>query len=138
MSNVIGPGVSVKRSVHLLSKSFLIILQAAGAATLAYSIYRLWLEPVRADWMLTLTFLVLLASRIDLRLPGVRSKMTITDTFIYVGVLILNPWAAALLGSIDGLATSLRNVKRLATAWPIIGPVKASISSMPRPSFSIR
>lgn len=116
MCNVIGTGVSVKRSVHLLSKSFLIILPAAGAATLAYSIYRLWLEPVRADWMLTLTFLVLLASRIDLRLPGVGSKMTITDTFIYVGVLILNPWAAALLGSIDGLATSLRNVKRLATA----------------------
>lgn len=104
------------RAVHLLSKVFLNLLPAAGAAALGYSIYRLWLEPVRADWTLTLTFLVLLASRIDVRLPGVRSKMTLTDIFIYVGVFTLNPWAAAILGSIDGLATSLRNVKRLATA----------------------
>ncbi|HJQ68929.1 MAG TPA: HD domain-containing phosphohydrolase [Blastocatellia bacterium] len=106
----------MKPDVHLLSKTFLKILPAAGVAALGYSIYRLWLEPVRADWMLTLTFLVLLASRIDVRLPGVRSKMTLTDIFIYVGVFTLNPWAAALLGSIDGLATSLRNVKRLVTA----------------------
>ena len=115
-SSVIGPEGELETISASTLKMFLNLLPVAGAAALGYSIYRLWLEPVRADWMLTLTFLVLLASRIDVRLPGVRSKMTLTDIFIYVGVLTLNPWAATILGSIDGLATSLRNVKRVATA----------------------
>jgi diguanylate cyclase (GGDEF)-like protein/putative nucleotidyltransferase with HDIG domain len=44
-----------------------------------------------------------------------RSKITLTDTFIYVGILILGPWAAILLGSLDGLARSTKVTKRIGT-----------------------
>jgi diguanylate cyclase (GGDEF)-like protein/putative nucleotidyltransferase with HDIG domain len=87
----------------------------AGALALVYSIYRLYVEPVRPDWMLALTAVLLLSSRMEVKLPGVRSKMTLTDTFIYTGILILNPWAATVLGSIDGLATSFQSARSIRT-----------------------
>ncbi|HKG22723.1 MAG TPA: HD-GYP domain-containing protein, partial [Blastocatellia bacterium] len=87
----------------------------AGVLALGYSIYHLYREPVRPDWMMLLILLVLLSSRIDVRLPGASGKMTLTDTFIYIGVLILNPWAATVIGSINGLATCMRNVRHLLT-----------------------
>ena len=87
----------------------------AGLAALCYSLYRLYLEPVPADWMVLLILLLILSSRIEVALPGVGSKLTLADTFIYIGILILSPWAAVILGSIDGLATSFRNSKRFGT-----------------------
>ncbi|HYP29171.1 MAG TPA: diguanylate cyclase [Blastocatellia bacterium] len=87
----------------------------AGVLALGYSIFHLYREPVRPDWMMLLILLVLVSSRVDVHLPGAGGKMTLTDTFIYIGVVILNPWAATVIGSINGLATCLRNVRHMLT-----------------------
>ena len=105
----------MRQGSDLPTKIFLRVISLAGVLALGYSIYKLYRDPVRPDWMMLLILLVLLSSRIDLRLPGVGGKMTLTDTFIYISVLILNPWAATVIGSINGLATSLQNVRLLLT-----------------------
>jgi len=101
----------VQQSDGIREKWFTRAVSAAGALTLAYSIYRLSFEPFRLDWMLLLIFVALATWRAEVWIPGVRSKITLTDTFVYIGALMLGPWAASVLASIDGLARSPRGAK---------------------------
>ncbi|HKP86296.1 MAG TPA: diguanylate cyclase [Blastocatellia bacterium] len=107
----------MRKSTDIQIKLFTWTVSMAGAFALCYSIYRLALEPVRLDWMMLLIFMVLVTWRAEVWIPGIGSKITLTDTFIFTGVLLLGPWAAAALASIDGLARSPRGSKnrRVAT-----------------------
>jgi hypothetical protein len=109
--------VLLRHGINLKTRIFTWAISTAGTLALLYSIYRQYLEPVRLDWMLVLIFTVLLSWRAEVWIPGVRSKITLTDTFIYIGALMLGPWAATVLASIDGLAKSPRGAtqKRAAT-----------------------
>jgi diguanylate cyclase (GGDEF)-like protein/putative nucleotidyltransferase with HDIG domain len=109
--------VLLRQGINLKTRIFTWSVSTAGALALVYSIYRLYFEPLRLDWMLLLIFTVLLSWRAEVWIPGVRSKITLTDTFIYIGALMLGPWAATVLASIDGLAKSPRGAtqKRAAT-----------------------
>jgi len=94
------------------AKLFTWAVSLAGVLALGYSVYRITLEPVRLDWMFSLLLILLLTWRVNVWIPGTRSKITLTDTFIYTGALLLGPWAAAVLASVDGLARSPKSAKR--------------------------
>lgn len=94
--------------VNLKTKVFTATVFVAGSLALVYSLYRLRLEPVRLDWMLVLAFAMLLSWRVEVWIPGVRSKITLSDTLICIAILMLGPWAATVLASIDGLARAPR------------------------------
>ncbi|MEK6410055.1 MAG: diguanylate cyclase [Acidobacteriota bacterium] len=104
--------VNVRQAANLKIKLFTVIVSVAGTFALVYSIYRLRLEPMRLDWMLVLAFTMLLSWRAEVWIPGVRSKITLSDTFVCIAILMLGPWAAAVLASIDGLARSPRGNKK--------------------------
>jgi len=79
-----------------------------GAATLAYSAY--WLPMPRFD----LRFLVLTAvmtvvsSRLSVQIPRVNTNITVSDTFIFLVMLVYGGFAAILLALVDGLFGGLR------------------------------
>src|SRR5262249_41373125 len=102
---------------------------AAGLLTLAYSLYRVYEAPVRLDWTLTLAVAILISWRIQIWIPGVRSQITLTDSFIYIAALILGPWAAVVLASIDGLAKSPRgsNNKLIDTVGVSVGAMNIAL-----------
>lgn len=102
----------MRQAANLKIKLFTVIASVAGTFALVYSIYRLRLEPMRLDWMLVLAFTMLLSWRAEVWIPGVRSKITLSDTFVCIAILMLGPWAAAVLASIDGLARSPRGNKK--------------------------
>ena len=97
------------------ARVFATAVSLVGLIALGLSIYKLFQQPCRVDWMLLLIVMVLLGSRAEIYIPVSRSKITLTDTFIYVGIMILGPWAAILLGSLDGLARSDKVAKRIGT-----------------------
>lgn len=101
----------VRKSNDLQIKLFTWSVSTAGAFALCYALYRLSLESVQLDWILILIFMVLVTWRAEVWIPGIGSKVTLTDTFIFIGVLLLGPWAATALASIDGLARSPRGSK---------------------------
>jgi len=98
----------LRKPANLKTKWFWATVSVAGTFALVYSLSRLRLETVRLDWMLVLTFTMLLSWRAEVWIPGVRSKITLSDTFICIAILMLGPWAATVLASIDGLARSPR------------------------------
>lgn len=107
------------QAANLKARLFTATVSVAGSLALVYSLYRLSLESVRLDWMLVLAFTMLLSWRAEVWIPGVRSKITLSDTFICIAILMLGPWAATVLASIDGLARSPRGSKtnRASTAF---------------------
>lgn len=123
--------VNVRQAFGLKTKLFTMVVPAAGCFVLAYSIYRLGQEPLRLDWLLGLALMALVSWRAEIWIPGVRSKITLTDTFVCVAILMLGPWAAAALASIDGLARSPRsNKKNLgATALINMGAMNVAVLS---------
>jgi len=86
-------------------------ISAAGIASLLYSVHKLYLDPVRLDWTLTFAFGILVGWRAKVWIPGLRSRVSLTDTVIYVGALMLSPWAAVILASLDALANNARSSK---------------------------
>ncbi|HXG91460.1 MAG TPA: HD domain-containing phosphohydrolase [Blastocatellia bacterium] len=120
--------VVVRQEIRLKAKLFICFISIAGAVALSYSTYRMLIEPVRLDWMLALTFAVLLAWRAEVWIPGIQSKITLTDTFIYLGALIINPWAAAVLASVDGLVKSPRTAQKSLAATAAINMSAMNLS----------
>jgi diguanylate cyclase (GGDEF)-like protein/putative nucleotidyltransferase with HDIG domain len=102
----------VSQAESFRAKLFAWSVAATGAAALGYATYHLALEPVRLDWLLLLIGMAFATWQGEVRLPGINSKLTLTDAFIFTGALLLGPWAATVLAAIDGLARSTRGVKR--------------------------
>lgn len=117
----------MRQSVSFKAMLFTWLVSGAGAIAFAYSLYRVCLVPPRFDWMLLLTLVVLLAWRAEVWIPGVHSKITLTDTFIYTSALLMGPYAATVLASIDAVAKSLRGAKRPATLGINIAAMNLSV-----------
>jgi diguanylate cyclase (GGDEF)-like protein/putative nucleotidyltransferase with HDIG domain len=120
------------------TRLFMAIVSVAGSATLVYSVYRLSEGPLRLDWMLVLALTMLLSWRAEIWIPGVRSKITLSDTFICIAILMLGPWAAAVLASIDGLARSTRGSKKNLGSTAIINMGAMNIAVLSASLFSVR
>src|SRR5688500_10016949 len=112
-----------------MARVFRWILSAAGIMALAYSIYRLCLEPVPMGQMACLVLMVLVTWRAEVSIPGVRSKVSLNDAFIYLGAILLGPWAAAILATLDALAKSPRGAKRISTVGINIAATNLAILS---------
>jgi diguanylate cyclase (GGDEF)-like protein/putative nucleotidyltransferase with HDIG domain len=114
---------------NVKARLFTLMISTAGTFALVYSLHRLYLEPTRLDWILVLALTMLLSWRAEVWIPGIRSKITLTDTFVCIAMLLLGPWAAAVLASIDGLARSARGSKT--------NPVAAALINMSAMNLSV-
>ena len=128
----------MKRAANLKAKLFAATVSVTGSCALLYSIYRLHLEPARLDWMLVLAFTMLLCWRAEVWIPGVRSKITLTDVFVCIAILMLGPWAAAVLASIDGLARSARGSSKTLGATALINMGAMNIAVLSASLLSVR
>ncbi|HLG12925.1 MAG TPA: HD domain-containing phosphohydrolase [Blastocatellia bacterium] len=117
----------MRHKVGLHAKLFTWAVATAGVCALLYSTYRLWLEPVHLEWMVLLMVMVLVTWNAEIYIPGVRSKITLSDTFIYVCAFLLGPWAAVALGSVDAMVRSFRGTRRVATVGINLGAINLSV-----------
>lgn len=120
----------MRQRISFQAKLFTWSVSTAGAAALGYSIYQLCKEPVRLDWLAALALAMTLTWWAEVRIPGIASKVTLTDAFIYLGALILSPWAAAVLASADGLARSPRSAKTNLIATAAINSSAMNLSAL--------
>lgn len=113
------------------TKLFTAVVSINGAAVFAYSLFRLFREPVRLDWMIALAVAMLLCWRAEIWIPGIRSKITLTDIFVCTAIFMLGPWAATTLASVDGLARSLRGSRKrlVSTALVNMGAMNIAVVS---------
>jgi len=90
------------------TNAYLWTIVALGAATFAYSAY--WLPMPRIDlrFMILTGIMMVVSSRLTVQIPRLNTNVTVSDTFIFVVLLVYGGFAAILLALVDGLFGALR------------------------------
>jgi len=117
----------VQQKLGPRDKYFTTAVSVCGLGVLAFSIYKLLGNPVRPDWMLFLVLILITGSWAEISLPGGRSKISLTDGFIYIGILMLGPWAGAVLASLDAMVRSRGSYKRMGTMGMNLGAMNLAV-----------
>ena len=81
---------------------------AAGATILLLSLYRLPLDRIDLPYLILALLVIAVSSSVVIRIPLVSGGITVSDTFIFLTMLIYGGEAAVLLAVCDGLCASLR------------------------------
>jgi diguanylate cyclase (GGDEF)-like protein len=84
------------------------VVVALGVAAVAYSAY--WLPRPKFDlrFMLLATVMMLVSSRLSIQIPRVNINITVSDTFVFLVLLLYGGFAGILLALGDGLFSGLR------------------------------
>ena len=100
-------------SKQRLLKPFVALVVATGSAVAIYSAYRLHPAHLDGRFLLLLLLSVVIGARLIIHIPRVKGEITVTDTLIFLTMLLYGGEAATLLAAIATLATSLQLTKKL-------------------------
>ena len=84
-----------------------------GAAVMALCAYRLPLSQIDARFVTLALVTILIGSRITIKIPGARGQISVSDTFIFLTVLVFGVEAAVLLAGAEALCSSIRFSKNV-------------------------
>jgi diguanylate cyclase (GGDEF)-like protein/PAS domain S-box-containing protein len=79
-----------------------------GLPVILYSVHGLQLARLDLGFALLALATVIVSSRIAIRIPGVNTHVTVSDTFIFLTLLLYGGHAAVLVAAAEGLCSSLR------------------------------
>jgi signal transduction histidine kinase/ActR/RegA family two-component response regulator len=86
-------------------------LVTAGAAIALVSIYYFPYDKLNARFVF-LCLMVIASSMIAIRIPRVSGRITVSDTFVFLGMLVYGGTAAILLSALEGIAVTVIISKR--------------------------
>ncbi|HEX8073167.1 MAG TPA: ATP-binding protein [Pyrinomonadaceae bacterium] len=88
------------------------LIAAAGAALLFYSLLHFPVARLTPPFVLLALMVVAVSSSVTIRIPRVSGRITVSDTFVFLTMLLYGGEAAVLLAAADGLCSSLRVSRR--------------------------
>ena len=101
----------------------------AGALICAWALFGcLSFTGAQGLQFLALASFVVLAGALPIRIPNNAASLTLSDAFIFLGVIILGVPAAVLLGALDALLIALRATRR-PTTW-LAAPATVSVTTL--------
>lgn len=99
---------------------FLWVVTGTGCLAFSYSIARLDLAAIDSRFALLVAMTLVLTSRITVPIPRFSSQISVSDTFVFLVLLLYGAPAAIIVGAIEALLSSLRftrNPKIVAFNW---------------------
>ena len=94
------------------AKLFMWTVIVLGAAAGAVSVLRLDQARLDKRFLILALITVTIGSRLSVRVPRVRGQITVSDTFLFLTLLLFDGEAAILLAMAEALCTSLRTTKK--------------------------
>ncbi|HEX7997191.1 MAG TPA: response regulator [Pyrinomonadaceae bacterium] len=91
----------------LLAKPFMVFIIAVGSTICLHSFYRLPIAQLDVLFLLLAVVTVAITSRITVQVPGVNGRITVSETLIFLAMLLYGGEAAILLAAADGFCSSL-------------------------------
>lgn len=88
-------------------RAYVIGVSAIGIIVAFHSLAQLLLQQVDLQWLI-LAALTLLTGTFTVRIPGVRARLSVSDTFVFASVLLFGPAAGTITALLDALIISLR------------------------------
>jgi putative nucleotidyltransferase with HDIG domain len=93
------------------AQAFVSSVTAVGAVILAFSLHALLFTSSTTVWVL-LVGLAGITGSFMIKLPRIETRFSLSDTLLFLSVLVLGPACAAVAAAVDALAASLRFNKR--------------------------
>jgi diguanylate cyclase (GGDEF)-like protein/putative nucleotidyltransferase with HDIG domain len=106
---------------------FTITVSAVGLLVFVYSAFELAQGSVSFEWVLLSLVTILLVSRVDIGIPRTRSTVTLSDTFIFISVLLYGTYASVVLAGLDAAVCTLHLKNRLKIIWFNAGVMSLSV-----------
>jgi diguanylate cyclase (GGDEF)-like protein/PAS domain S-box-containing protein len=91
---------------------YLFSVALAGAAVTAICAWRLPFAKLDAKFVVLTLITVLIGSRITVKIPGERGQIAVSDTFIFLAVLLFGVEAAVVLAAAEAFCSSVRFSKK--------------------------
>ncbi len=101
-----------------LTKGYMLAVIAAGLAAICAALWRLPLEKVDFYFLLLFCFTIGVSSRITVKIPRLKSHIAVSDTFIFLALLLFGGELAILLAGLEAFFSSWRFcTKKLTVAF---------------------
>src|SRR5437870_1986415 len=81
---------------------------AVGMFACLYSLYRLPATHLDERFFVLALATICIGSRLSVKIPGVTSQVTVSETFIFLALLLFGTHAAVVLAACEAFCTSLR------------------------------
>ena len=98
-----------------LNQLYLWLIIAAGATVALFSAGRLALGTIDVRFLLLALVTVLIGPRLSIQIPRVKAHISVSDTFVFLSLLLFGGEAAILLATAEALCASLRIGRRVRT-----------------------
>jgi diguanylate cyclase (GGDEF)-like protein/putative nucleotidyltransferase with HDIG domain len=86
---------------------FLVTVSVVGLMIFAYAGCALAFRPINFEWILLSLVTILMVSRIDIGIHKGRSAVTLSDTFIFISMLLFGTHASVVLAGLDAAVCAL-------------------------------
>src|SRR5260370_11628669 len=91
-----------------LNQMYVWLVTAAGASVVVFSAAHLTKRQIDLRFLLLALVTVLIGSRLSIQIPRVKAHISVSDTFVFLSLLLFGGEAAILLATADALCSSLR------------------------------
>jgi len=92
----------MERLSHPLYPIYLCLVEALGLGIIALSWYLLYRQGTGFEWVL-LAVLAVLSGSLTVKIPGINSKVSVADAFIFANIVLYGPAVGAITAILDGL-----------------------------------
>jgi signal transduction histidine kinase/ActR/RegA family two-component response regulator len=92
---------------HRYYRPFLYIMVALGGVILLYSLILLHGQQLDWPFLFLAGITITVASRLSIKIPRVDGEITVSDTIIFLTLLLYGPQAGIVVAALDGLGSSL-------------------------------
>jgi signal transduction histidine kinase len=93
-------------------RPFLWIVVVSGSLAFIYSAFQIDLRQFDSHFVVLVAMALLLTSRITIPIPSFRSQISVSDTFVFLVLLLYGGPAAVVIGALEAVVSSLRFSKR--------------------------
>ena len=88
---------------------------ALGLLICVVSISRLQLSEIDLRFLVLTAITIIVGARITIQIPRVKGHISVSDTFVFLAILLFSREAATLLAAAEGLCSSVRFSKKVTT-----------------------
>lgn len=92
-------------------RAYVVAVVALGGWLIASSMLQV-AQQATAPWWVVLAVMTLISAPLSLRLPSLRTTVTVTETFVFASALLFGPAAATITVALDGFGLSVRAKRR--------------------------
>jgi len=104
-----------KMSRSRLNQIYIWLVIVAGAAALLFSVYHFPLSQIDLRFLVLALATVLVGPRLSVQIPRVKAHISVSDTFIFLSLLLFGGEAALTVATAEAICASVRISKRART-----------------------